>query len=359
MFNLPSELVQHIFEFCINKRLSWNKLNQQFMKGGFHRKNLKIETYLKKEKWCARRFWTGTRLNLSPIKNGSQHSSTNVYILKREWDCKNKSARYEYEHTLHSGRIIRRSVNSGANPVSKWLKNIERFELTHPTLVSYLTEKREFNVNFNSIFYKKRRQKKKDHKLQDLKKLEKKTRVDNLLAETKLQKLKASMVYGFKVGQLVSISCLKTQFPCGSFINPNYVWLNPPLGDSVTEGKITRISVWLKQNHKRYNKLCPFSVAKSFHVQITISTVTPSCFFAHYTPEVLTDIIKLTKEFSEMSDDKEYVELSSIDINGVTYLHDPHGIYAGIKHLILSEEGTPLGIYDKENNTLIEYEFEI
>jgi hypothetical protein len=87
--------------------------------------------------------------------------------------------------------------------------------------------------------------------------------------------------------------------------------------------------------------------------------VTPSCFFAHYTPEVLTDIIKLTKEFSEMSDDKEYVELSSIDINGVTYLHDPHGIYAGIKHLILSEEGTPLGIYDKENNTLIEYEFEI
>ena len=293
MFKLPADMLGHIYEFDTFKYDGWNAVSSQFMKGAFIRKNLRIDLYLKKEKWCARKFWTSTRPNLSPIKN-------NVYILKREWDCKNKSARYEHDHTLHSGKIIRRGVYSGANPVSKWLENIERFELTHPTLATYLTEKRKFNVNFNSPFYKKRRQKKRDRKLQDLKKLEKKTRANNILTETKLQKLKAAMIYGFEVGQLVSISCLQTQFPCRSDVNPSYVWLNPPLGNSIIEGKITRISVWIKQNRKCYNKLCPLSVAKSFHVQITIETVTPSCFFAHYTPEVLTDIIKHTKEFSEM-----------------------------------------------------------
>ena len=154
MFNLPADMLCHIYEFDTFKYDGWNAVSSQFMKGGFNRKNLNIDIYLKKEKWCARKFWTAKRLNLYPIKN-------EVYTLKREWNCKNKSARYEYAYTLDCGRIIRRSVKSGANPVSIWLKNIERFELTHPTLVSYLTEKRVFNVNFNSIFYKKTQTKKK------------------------------------------------------------------------------------------------------------------------------------------------------------------------------------------------------
>ena len=137
MFHLPADMLCHIYEFDSFKYDGWNAVSSQFMKGGFIRKSLNIKIYLKREKWCARKFWTAKRLNLYPIKN-------EVYILKKEWDCKNKSALYEYAYTLDSGRISRRIVESGANPVSKWLKNIERFELTHPTLVSYLTEKRVF-----------------------------------------------------------------------------------------------------------------------------------------------------------------------------------------------------------------------
>ena len=55
--------------------------------------------------------------------------------------------------------------------------------------------------------------------------------------------------------------------------------------------------------------------------------------------------------------DPDNAGLYAFDINGVHYLYDPHGVVAGIKHLLLSEDGTPLGIYDKKNNTLIEHEF--
>ena len=68
-------------------------------------------------------------------------------------------------------------------------------------------------------------------------------------------------------------------------------------------------------------------------------------------------IAKEKKEQEEKEED--VVTLDTIDINGVTYLHDPDGGYAGIKHLLLSEDGTPLGIYDKNNNRLIEHEFVI
>ena len=130
LFHLPADMLGHIYEFDSFKYDGWNAVSSQFMKGGFIRKSLNIKIYLKREKWCARKFWTAKRLNLYPIKK-------EVYILKKEWDCKTKSALYEYAYTLDSGRISRRIVESGANPVSKWLKNIERFELTHPTLVSY------------------------------------------------------------------------------------------------------------------------------------------------------------------------------------------------------------------------------
>ena len=42
MFNLPTELVQHIFEFCIDKRLSWNKLIEQFDAVNFVKLSSKI-----------------------------------------------------------------------------------------------------------------------------------------------------------------------------------------------------------------------------------------------------------------------------------------------------------------------------
>ena len=47
---LPNELVQHIYEFCIDKRIHWDKVTEQFFKGGFNRKNLKIFPFIEKQK---------------------------------------------------------------------------------------------------------------------------------------------------------------------------------------------------------------------------------------------------------------------------------------------------------------------
>ena len=119
VLNLPSELVQHIFEFCIDKRLYWNKLNQQFLKGGFNRKNLKLNKYLEKEHWYAKKIWDSTRPEMWGIHK--------FYYRYGEWDIKKK-------YVVVTCKTRRGLVNkrSGKDPVSIWLKNIKKFETSYP-----------------------------------------------------------------------------------------------------------------------------------------------------------------------------------------------------------------------------------
>jgi len=131
MFNLPADMLFEIYEFDSFKRDMWKTVTSQFMKGGFNHKNLCVDRYINRQKWCMRKVWEGTRLNLSPLKG-------NVYILVSEWSCENKSALYLREYTLRRGGVIKRVVNSGANPVSTWLTNIARFESIHPERAAYL-----------------------------------------------------------------------------------------------------------------------------------------------------------------------------------------------------------------------------
>ena len=60
----------------------------------------------------------------------------------------------------------------------------------------------------------------------------------------------------------------------------------------------------------------------------------------------------------DSSDDEDECELATITVGGQVYLYDPEGSYAGIKDLLLTEEGTPIGTYDKEDDKVIAQVFE-
>ncbi len=133
-FNLPQELINHIFEFCIDKKLNWDKLIQQYLKGGFNRTNLRLDQYLKKEHWCAKKFWMSKRPEIS-----GQFTQWNSVTKKREqclysfpyggWNIKFKGATVIFK-TQYGQRI----KSSAKNPVSVWLKNIKKFESVHHEL---------------------------------------------------------------------------------------------------------------------------------------------------------------------------------------------------------------------------------
>ena len=63
-------------------------------------------------------------------------------------------------------------------------------------------------------------------------------------------------------------------------------------------------------------------------------------------------------EVDSSDDEEEELELPTIEVDGKSYLYDEDGDYSGINHLLLTEEGTPVGTYDKETNKVTILEFE-
>jgi len=118
MFNLPDELQKIIWELCIDKRHNWDKVNAQFLKGGFRRKNLDVSDYLKHENDIVRTFW----------ERNTQ------------------------------GKII-----------SRWMSNISKFEEMHPDRALYLSEKKRekklFKALKNRELSAQRKQVRKDNKV--------------------------------------------------------------------------------------------------------------------------------------------------------------------------------------------------
>ena len=167
---IPSEIVQHIYEFCIDKRIYWNKVTEQFLKGGFYRKNLKAHSYLKKQNWCCEKFWNSYRPELSGevtrLINNKREPCTFDYRYG-EWSLKTK----QVVVTFKMRRGFRNRWSS-KDPVSKWLRNIKKFE-TEAAGARYITltdfkemyleylpkEKNNFGIKFKSQFYKDRAKK--------------------------------------------------------------------------------------------------------------------------------------------------------------------------------------------------------
>jgi len=312
-YRLPEELILIILSFAgIDKKTNMDKVLDQFIKGGFNRKNLNINQYLDKQYWFAKQFWLSTRQELSGAV-----TEWNSVTLKRqvcpfeymngEWSIKWKMVRVTFTKSRWvDGHLVQkfRQKQSSKNPVSKWLQNIEKFETAHPTYATYLSERKNiFNIKCISKFYKERSEKSKKKLARSLKFQQNKKKSQDLLTEVFNIKLEsAKNQYGFEVGQEVLIPCLPEQGVDGV----REVWCNPLSGQCLQEGKITDIKVWQKlkgygtnpvprfypvwrhrMKELRYDKFCRESIDKAFQVQITIRVSGWSGFFAHYTPEVL------------------------------------------------------------------------
>ena len=130
--NLPDELQLLIYSFdptFIQRfRLGLNKVNEQFYKGGFYRKNLRADLYIERQKWCCGKYWR------------SKHPDMRKHPIIKEWDVKKAKAICAVYYGIYSSNYpgIRHLISSGATPVSSWIKNIKKFETDHPHLAKTL-----------------------------------------------------------------------------------------------------------------------------------------------------------------------------------------------------------------------------
>jgi hypothetical protein len=173
MFNiflsLPEDIVRLIYAFCINKREHWDKVREQFFKGGFVRKNLRVLPFIRAQEKLCKRLWLSDRPELSELKMWNPITRTRElcpFDYKREWDIKNKNAmvRFTTRYGFDMDKL------SGKNPVSRWLKNIDKFESVahyqYLEKLDYLPKKKNnFGVKFESPFYKKRAEKNRKKKV--------------------------------------------------------------------------------------------------------------------------------------------------------------------------------------------------
>ena len=138
-YRLPYELQLKIFSFdptFIQRfKTSLAKVNDQFYKGGFYRKNLRVDRYIKKQEWCCRKFW---RSKHPEMLTDNRNDRRKIPVIK-EWDVKKAKAIcavYYREHWSRPPLTIRHLLPSGATIVSTWIKNIKKFEEANKLLES-------------------------------------------------------------------------------------------------------------------------------------------------------------------------------------------------------------------------------
>ena len=331
--NLPEDVVRIIYAFCVNKRMNWDKVKEQFLKGGFNRKNMGIISFVKIQKKMCLGFWFDKRPELNKYHRMEWNSMKKSFELcpfeyKREWDIKKKSAVVRLI-TKHGTNVL----FSSRNPVSIWLRNINKFEAVMATNLgpsydkaqypsNYLPkEKNNFGIKFKSAFYKKRAiiRKKKKEKKAHLKK------ANRFIEERRTLK----KMCGFEINQSVAL-----------FFNMNESV--PKLGSNIKfyMGKV--VDIFLKQ-HRNNGKLI-FSKPKGEYefdndavdnyigetrIKIRFEDEEKRC----YTPENLAArIIQSRKIIDNMSNEnfvrgwytpdmnkKKWTHLDKITIKGVQY----------------------------------------
>jgi len=203
--NLPIEIERHIYDFCIDKRIHWDNISEQFLKGGFKRKNLRTEEFIKNQHKLCSRYWFSSR----PQLNGgitqwnfiTKKREPCTFKYKGEWCHKKKMVVVTF-NTKYGG------INkySSKNPVSKWLININKFETSNPTLAKklYLPEKnRNLNIKTNSEFYVKKRAKNYKKKIKEQEKIQ-----ANLFIKERQELKKTIMVskFGFDLNKKLILS---------------------------------------------------------------------------------------------------------------------------------------------------------
>jgi len=80
---------------------------------------------------------------------------------------------------------------------------------------------------------------------------------------------------------------------------------------------------------------------------------------AEAAPELEAEAVSCESEASDGEEDEGEVVVVEKEIDGVTYLYDESGGFAGIPHLVLTPEQQPVGVYDPEQDHVVFQEFEV
>ena len=308
MFNLPEDIQRYIYEFCSDKWQNMDKVLNQFLKGGFNRINYNIKNFIKNENKLA--------INAANFRNSSK------------------------------------------SKVTKWLRNIKKFENTHPEVANYLSKK-ELEVNFKIAL--KRRNEIKAKKLH--------IKNENIRASKLFEKCTKELKKQFLTEYYYE---QELRLPINA-LRPNKDWINHSWKEDETIdcdictckiasvyarcGQLSDYRYYWQYQKMRFNKTW---VKQQIKLQVEL-TFNNGCY-RHYTVTYFKQRIELSKHYGVENtqiwvENGEEVELDIIEIKNCEYIYDEKGKYAGIKNLLLDMEKKPIGIYDKEADEIYFCEF--
>jgi len=310
MFNLPQDIQRYIYEFCHDKWENMDKVLNQFLKGGFNRISYNIKNFIKNEKKLA--------INAS---------------------------NYRY---------------SRKSKVTNWLRNIEKFENTHPEVATYLSKK-ELEVNFKIAL--KRREEIKAKKLH--------IKNENIRAQELYEKceryLKQQFLTEYFHGQ-------ELRLPINA-LRPNKNWTNHTWEEDETIDcdictcKIDSVYGKNPGNSSDYRAYWAYQKMRfnekwvKQHIELQVILKFNNGCYRHYSVKYLKQRIELSKHYGvenklSCNDNHDEAELEIIEIGNCKYLYDEKGLFTDIKNLLLNMEAKPIGIYNKETEKIYFCEFE-
>ena len=308
MFNLPEDIQRYIYEFCSDKWESMDKVLNQFLKGGFNRIHYNIKRFLKNEK----------------------------------------------KRAINSANFR----NSRKSKVTIWLRNIEKFEKTHPEEANYLSEK-ELEINFK-IALKTRKEK-----------AEEKLRISNdLIRERKIstkceRELKQQFLTEYYYGQELRLP-INVLIP--SMMTSIALREDETMDCDICTCKIDSVYFINKSGRGwgidvEYQKMRFNEKWVKQHIELIVELRFNNSLRRYYDVLFFKQRIELSKHYGVENTqiwvgNGEEVELDIIEIKNCKYMYDEKGIYADIKNLLLDMEKKPIGIYDKEIDEIYLCEFE-
>ncbi len=308
LYDLPQELLRYIYEFDDFKHNGLKQILDQYIKGGFNRINYNIAHYIKNER---------------------------VYAV--------------------SAASWRNSRNS---KVTKWLRNIEKFQDTHPELSTYLPQK-IMNKKLTKAFeYRDIKSKRKIF----LKK-EKQRHYDLIKKEmTELEVPMKSQFY-YQQNFKLPINSLRNGYD-----DINDTWEEDETIDcDICTCRITHMSgsykypqCYLIRGKNRFNiELIRKGLKTSIRLEFDDGQ------YRFYTHEYLNERIKMAENFGVINqlsfyiDNEEEVDVVEITVDGIEYYFDEKGKAYDIKNLILLKSSMePIGLYDKNHKRIYKLEFE-
>jgi len=308
LYDLPQEILRYIFDFDDLKYKGFKQILTQYIKGGFNTKNYNIDNYIKNERFYASS-WASWR-------------------------------------------------NSRNSKVTKWLRNIEKFQNTHPELATYLPQK---------IMNKKLKKALKHRDIKSKRKifLKKETQRHFDLINKEIAELEVQMKSQFYHQQNLKL-------PINSLRNGhdtiNNTWEeDETINCDICNGKIIYMCGCYKYPECDLlgrNKCNLELIRKSLKTSIRIQFDDGQQRF--YTQEYLNKRIKIAEEkfgVTQLSfyieNEEEEVEMVEIIIDGIEYYFDEKGKAYDIKNLILLKSSMePIGLYDKTLKRIYKLEFE-